>query len=67
MCDEDELSEWVAVRLTPETKHKLNQWARLVRCPLADLVYAIVCQAIADEEQRRGKPFLAPQAERIHS
>jgi len=63
---DDELSEWVAFRLTPETRRKLNQWARVERCPLADLVYAVVCQAISNEEQRRGAPFQSPQMEPIH-
>lgn len=67
MYDADELSEWIAFRLTPETRQKLNQWARIERCPLADLIYAIVSQAVAAEEQRRGHPFQIPhQVEYVH-
>jgi hypothetical protein len=51
------LSERIAFRLTPETRHKLAVWAREEHRTLANLVYALVCQAIAAEEQRRGQLF----------
>jgi len=64
MYDDDVLSERVAFRLTPETRRKLALWAREEHRPLANLVYALVCQAIADEEQRRGRAFEPTQMER---
>lgn len=57
MYEDDVLSERVAFRLTPEVRRKLSVWARAEHRPLANLVYAIVCRAIAEEEQRRGQPF----------
>jgi hypothetical protein len=67
MYDDEVLSEWIAFRLTPETRQKLNQWARTDRCELADLLHTIVSQAVAAEEQRRGKPFAIPLVEYLHS
>jgi hypothetical protein len=64
MYDDDVLSERVAFRLTPETRRKLMVWAREQHRPLANLVYALICQAIAAEEQRRGQPFEPRRAER---
>jgi hypothetical protein len=57
MYDDDVLSERVAFWLTPEARRKLALWAREEHRPLANLVYALVCQAIAAEEQRRGRTF----------
>lgn len=65
MYDDDVLSERVAFRLTPEVRHKLALWAREEHRPLANLVYALVCQAIAAEEQRRGQPFEARERETL--
>lgn len=64
MHNDDVLSERVAFRLTPETRRKLALWAREERRPLANLVYALVCQAIAAEEQRRGQAFELERTER---
>jgi hypothetical protein len=65
MYDDDVLSERVAFRLTPEVRRKLALWAREERRPLANLVYALVCQAIAAEEQRRGQAFEPAQTEHV--
>lgn len=51
------LSERIAFRLTPEVRRKLALWAREEHRTLANLVYALVCQAVAAEEQRRGHAF----------
>ncbi|MCB9457922.1 MAG: hypothetical protein H6671_18230 [Anaerolineaceae bacterium] len=59
MYEEDILSERVAFRLTAATQHKLIQWARQERRPLANLIYVVVCQALAAEETRRGESFAA--------
>jgi len=59
------LSERVAFRMTPEVRRKLSVWAQADHRPLANLVYAIVCQAVKEEEQQRGQPFQTPQGERI--
>jgi hypothetical protein len=64
MHNDDVLSERVAFRLTPETRRKLALWAREERRPLANLVYVLVCQAIAAEEQRRGQAFELERTER---
>jgi len=64
MYDDDVLSERVAFRLTPETRRKLALWAREEHRPLANLVYALVCRAIAAEEQRRGQAFETTETER---
>jgi hypothetical protein len=65
MYDDDVLSERIAFRLTPEVRRKLALWAREEHRTLANLVYALVCQAIAAEEQRRGQPFAAPEREAL--
>ena len=65
MYDDDVLSERVAFRLTPEARRKLALWAREEHRTLANLVYALVCQAIAAEEQRRGQPFEVPEREAL--
>ena len=65
MYDDDVLSERVAFRLTPEVRRKLALWAREEHRPLANLVYTLVCQAIAAEEQRRGQRFAAPEREAL--
>ncbi len=65
MYDDDVLSERIAFRLTPEVRRKLALWAREEHRTLANLVYALVCQAIAAEEQRRGYPFEAPEREAL--
>lgn len=57
MMIQDALSERVTFRLTPETRHKLAQWAREEHRPLANLISIIVYQALKDEETRRGQPF----------
>jgi hypothetical protein len=59
------LSERIAFRLTPEVRRKLALWAREEHRTLANLVYALVCQAIAAEEQRRGYPFEAQENEAL--
>lgn len=59
MYEEAILSERVAFRLTAATLHKLIQWARQERRPLANLVYVVICQALEAEEDRRGEPFAA--------
>jgi hypothetical protein len=64
MHNDDVLSERVAFRLTPKTRRKLALWAREERRPLANLVYALVCQAIAAEERRRGQAFEPAPRER---
>jgi hypothetical protein len=64
MYDDDVLSERVAFRLTPEARRKLAQWAQEEHRPLANLVYAVICRAIAAEEQRRGQAFEPAQTER---
>jgi hypothetical protein len=51
------LSERIAFRLTPEVRRKLALWAREEHRTLANLVYALVCQAIDAEEQQRGHAF----------
>jgi hypothetical protein len=63
MYDDDVLSERVAFRLTLEMRRKLVWWAREEHRPLANLVYTLVCQAIAAEEQRRGKALEPTQLE----
>jgi hypothetical protein len=65
MYDDDVLSERIAFRLTPEVRRKLALWAREEHRTLANLVYALVCQAIATEEQRRGQPFEVPEREAL--
>ena len=65
MYDDDVLSERIAFRLTPEVRRKLALWAREEHRTLANMVYALVCQAIAAEEQRRGYPFEAPEREAL--
>jgi hypothetical protein len=65
MYDDDVLSERIAFRLTPEVRRKLALWAREEHRTLANLVYALVCQAIASEEQRRGYPFEAQEREAL--
>lgn len=62
---DDVLSERVAFRLTPDVRRKLSVWAREQHRPLANLVYALICQALAEEEKQRGQPFQAPHGERI--
>lgn len=57
MIDQDALSERVAFRLTAETRHKLEKWAREEHRPLANLIFILVVQALEAEEQRRGQPF----------
>jgi hypothetical protein len=64
MYEDDVLSERVAFRLTMEMRSKLVLWAREQHRPLANLVYILVCQAIAAEEQRRGKALEPNQIER---
>jgi hypothetical protein len=64
MYEDDMLSERVAFRLTLEMRRKLALWAREEHRPLANLVYTLVCQAIAAEEQRRGKALEPTQLER---
>lgn len=51
------LSERIAFRLTPEVRRKLALWAREEHRTLANLVFALVCQAIDAEEQQRGHAF----------
>lgn len=51
------LSERIAFRLTPEVRRKLALWAREEHRTLANLVFALVCQAIDAEEQQRGQAF----------
>jgi hypothetical protein len=51
------LSERIAFRLTPEVRRKLALWAREEHRTLANLVFALVCQAVDAEEQRRGHAF----------
>jgi hypothetical protein len=51
------LSEHIAFRLTPEVRRKLALWAREEHRTLANLVFALVCQAIDAEEQQRGRAF----------
>jgi hypothetical protein len=63
MYDDEVLSEHVAFRLTPAARHKLSAWARKERRSVANLVYTLVCQAIADEEKRREQPFDPPLTE----
>jgi hypothetical protein len=65
MYDDDVLSERVAFRLTPEVRRKLALWAREEHRTLANLVYVLVRQAIATEEQRRGYPFEVPEREAL--
>ena len=65
MYDDDVLSERIAFRLTPDVRRKLALWAREEHRTLANLVYALVRQAIASEEQRRGYPFEAPEREAL--
>ena len=57
MYDDDTLSERVAFRLTLEARRKLSWWAREQHRSLANLIYTIVCRALAEEEKRRGQPF----------
>lgn len=57
MYEEAVLSERVAFRLTPEARRKLVLWAFAERRSIANLVYTVICQAIADEEERRGNVF----------
>jgi hypothetical protein len=64
MYDDDVLSERVAFRLTLEMRRKLALRGREEHRSLANLVYTLVCQAIAVEEQRRGKVFEPTQIER---
>ena len=64
MYDEDVLSERVAFRLTPDARFKLSLWAREEHRPLANLIYTLICRAIAEEEQHRGQPFQITQTER---
>lgn len=59
------LSERIAFRLTPEVRRKLALWAREEHRTLANLVYALVCQAVAAEEQRRGYPFEVQEREAL--
>ena len=54
---EEVLSERIAFRLTPEVRRKLALWAREEHRTLANLVFALVCQAIDAEEQQRGQAF----------
>lgn len=63
MYDDDVLSERVAFRLTQEVRRKLVLWAREEHRPLANLVYAVICKAIAAEEKRRGQAFEPVQTE----
>ena len=63
--DQDTFSERVAFRLTAATRRKLEQWAREQHRPLANLVFALVCQAIDAEEERRGQPFAVPEREAL--
>jgi len=65
MYDDDVLSERIAFRLTPDVRRKLALWAREEHRTLANLVYALVCQAIAAEEQRRGQSFAVPEREAL--
>ncbi|MEO8611742.1 MAG: hypothetical protein ABI690_27840 [Chloroflexota bacterium] len=51
------LSERIAFRLTPEVRRKLALWAREEHRTLANLVFALVCQAVDAEEHRRGHAF----------
>lgn len=46
-------------------KRKLALWAREEHRTLANLVFALVCQAIDAEEQRRGQPFEVPEREAL--
>ncbi len=59
------LSERIAFRLTPEVRLKLALWARKEHRTLANLVYALVCQAVAAEEERRGQPFEVQKREAL--
>lgn len=59
------LSKRIAFRLTPEVRRKLALWAREDHRTLANLVYALVCQAVAAEEQRRGQPFEVQEREAL--
>jgi predicted HicB family RNase H-like nuclease len=59
------LSERITFRLTPEVRRKLALWAREDHRTLANLVYALVCQAVAVEEQRRGHPFEVQEREAL--
>jgi hypothetical protein len=63
MYEEAVLSEHVALRLTPEVRRKLVLWACAERRAIVNLVYTVICQAIADEEERRGKDFELARAE----
>ena len=63
MYEEAILSERVAFRLTPEARRKLLLWACAEHRSIANLVYTVICQAIADEEERRGHVFELAQAE----
>jgi hypothetical protein len=57
MYDDDVLSERIAFRLTPDVRRKLALWAREEHRTLANLVFALVCQAIDAEERQRGHAF----------
>lgn len=57
MINRDALSERVAFRLSAEARRKLAQWAHEEHRALANLISAIVYQAIRDEEARRGQAF----------
>lgn len=63
MTEQTTLSERVAFRLTGDTREKLEQWAREQHRPLANLIFAIVVDALRDEEQRRGQPFAVGERE----
>jgi len=59
------LSERIAFRLTPEVRRKPTLWAREDHRTLANLVYALVCQAVAAEEQWCGQPFEVQEREAL--
>ncbi len=63
--DQEPFSERVAFRLTAVTRRKLEQWAREQHRPLANLIFILVVQALAAEEQRRGQPFAVPERETL--
>lgn len=63
--DQDTFSERVAFRLTAATRRKLEQWAREQHRPLANLIFILVVQALAAEEQRRGQPIEAREQEAL--
>ena len=63
--DQDTFSERVAFRLTAATRRKLEQWAREQHRPLANLIFILVVQALAAEEQRRGQPIEVREQEAL--